>query len=137
VSLGERVNQLREAKKMSRAAVAHAAGVSYAFIQQLETGVRKDPGVKNLAAVASVLGVSVDDLLADNPPPGAADQPPSSKSPRSRSGRSSRPARTPARDEIDAILERLSPDDLVAVRDLLRLWASRTERPARQPASRR
>lgn len=135
MTLGERVKRLRGAKHMSRAAVAHAAGVSYAFIQQLETGVRKDPGVKNLAAVASVLGVSVDDLLADDPRPVVAD-PPRSKPGRAKTGRSTDPARTPARDEIDAMLERLSPADLVAVRDLLRLWAGRTERPA-QPATRR
>jgi len=111
-SLGRRVLKLRNARGWSRAYVAKHAQVSYAFVQQLETGVRKDPGVKNFGAIATVLGVSVDSLLA----PEGVDAGGEDRSP-------SRPL--PARVEIDALLDDLSADDLLAVRQLLEAWAHR------------
>jgi transcriptional regulator with XRE-family HTH domain len=111
-SLGGRVFVLREERGMSRALVAKHANVSYAFVQQLETGVRKDPGVKNLSAIAGVLGVSVDSLL-------------SPKVDASCHEGLERTAPLPARKEIDAVLDDLSPEDLVAVRQMLQAWARR------------
>ncbi|MCR6689567.1 helix-turn-helix domain-containing protein [Cellulomonas sp.] len=108
--LGERVKDAREAKGLSRRSVAQQADVSYAFVQQLETGVRPDPGARKLKLIAGVLGVTVDELLGD-------------------AAESSVPAGTaakvvhPAREEIDSLLDSLSPDKLIAVRDMVKLLA--------------
>ena len=112
MTLGERVKALRTQRGLSRAKLAHDAGLSYAFVQQLETGVRKDPGVKNVAAIAAVLDSSLDSLLER---PGA--EPPSSAG-------SPTPRPLPSRGEIDALLDDLAPSELVAARDLLRVWVS-------------
>jgi transcriptional regulator with XRE-family HTH domain len=112
VALGDRVKALRDDRRLSRAKLAHDSGVSYAFVQQLETGVRKDPGVRNLGAVAAVLGVSVDSLLDETGE--AVPQ-----------GGPAVPLLLPARAEIDELLNGLSADDLVSARDLLRAWTSR------------
>jgi transcriptional regulator with XRE-family HTH domain len=111
MTLGDRLRALRG--EMSRASLAHDAGVSYAFVQQLETGVRKDPGVKSLSKVAAVLGVSVDALLDEADTPG---QPETASNPR--------PA--PARKEIEELLDAMSADELVAARDMLRVWVGAT-----------
>jgi transcriptional regulator with XRE-family HTH domain len=66
--VGERLRQLRDASGKSRARLAKDAGVSYAFIQQLETGARSMPRGDNLAHIASALGVTIDELLQDAEP---------------------------------------------------------------------
>lgn len=120
MALGDRVKALREQRAMSRAKLAHDAGVSYAFVQQLETAVRKDPGVKNLGALAAVLGVSVDSLLND----------PDAGIPSPEGSRSSRPL--PSRAEIDELLDGLTADELVSARDLLRVWVGRVHTEVNQ-----
>lgn len=108
--LGERVKSVREARGLSRRTVAQQADVSYAFVQQLETGVRPDPGARKLKSIAGVLGVTVDELLGDaselSVQPGPAAK-----------------VVHPARKEIDSLLDGLSADKLVAVRDMVKLLA--------------
>lgn len=66
MSLGHKLKRLREAAGRSRASVAAGAGVTYSYIQQLETGERKMPSARKLADLAATLGVSVDELLDDS-----------------------------------------------------------------------
>ena len=113
MTLGDRVKALREARGLSRATLAREAEVSYAFIQQLETGVRRDPGVKNLAAVAAQLGVSVDSLL-EGGTNGAA-----------LIGVATTPRPAPARRQIEELLEEMSDEELISARDLLRVLRGR------------
>lgn len=114
MSLGDRIKAVREERGLSRAKLAHDAGQSYAFIQQLETGVRDDPGASRLAAVARVLQVSMDNLLVE------ADASPISRDP----GTPTQSAH-PARQEIDQMLDAMPADELVSIRDLLRIWLRR------------
>lgn len=61
--IGARLTQLREATGKTRATLARDAGVTYAFVRQLELGERAMPRGDNLSALANALGVSVDSLL--------------------------------------------------------------------------
>lgn len=61
--VGERIKCRREELGMSRYALAEAAGVSYPFISQLETGYR-NASYRLQLAIAGALGVGLDDLFA-------------------------------------------------------------------------
>lgn len=61
--VGERIKRRREELGMDRNALAAAAGISYPYISQLETGYRNASHPKQLA-IASALGVGLDDLFA-------------------------------------------------------------------------
>lgn len=61
--VGERIKRRREELGMDRNALAEAAGISYPYISQLETGYRNASHPKQLA-IASALGVGLDDLFA-------------------------------------------------------------------------
>jgi transcriptional regulator with XRE-family HTH domain len=62
-TLGGRIRELREKAGLSRETLASRGGLSWAAIQQLETGRRAHPRPATLAALATGLGVSVDHLL--------------------------------------------------------------------------
>lgn len=61
--VGERIKRRREELGMDRNELAEAAGISYPYISQLETGYRNASHPKQLA-IASALGVGLDDLFA-------------------------------------------------------------------------
>jgi transcriptional regulator with XRE-family HTH domain len=61
--LSGRVRAARERRGMSREALAAQAGVSYGAVAQIETGRRTDIRLTTMAALARVLGVSVDYLV--------------------------------------------------------------------------
>jgi transcriptional regulator with XRE-family HTH domain len=67
--LAKRIKQLREGAGLSQQALATAAGLSISVVTQLEQGNRSDPRVSTAAALASALGVTMDEMLA-----GAADE---------------------------------------------------------------
>jgi transcriptional regulator with XRE-family HTH domain len=71
-SLAGRVKQLREAAGLSQQALAQAAGLSISVVTQLEQGVKADPRISTVAALARALGVSVDSLISQ---PAATDAP--------------------------------------------------------------
>lgn len=52
----------REYRGLSAAALAQQAGISAAYLSELETG-KKDGSVAALSRIAAVLGVTVDDLI--------------------------------------------------------------------------
>ncbi len=57
------LKRLRAERDLSMQALAKRAGVTDAYIAQLETGVRKNPSLAVLKRLARALGVSVTDLL--------------------------------------------------------------------------
>ncbi len=59
----ENLKNLREAKKMTQAAAAEAAGVAFRSYQNWEAGVR-EPRLEALKKLADAFGVSADRLLA-------------------------------------------------------------------------
>jgi transcriptional regulator with XRE-family HTH domain len=59
---GQRLRAARKVAGLSRERVAVAAGVSVSSIERYEQGTGQ-PGVEAAARLASVLGLSVDDLL--------------------------------------------------------------------------
>ncbi len=60
---GSYIHRLREAKRLSLKEVEHAAGVSNAYLSQIERGLRKPPHPDILNRLASVYEVPARDLL--------------------------------------------------------------------------
>jgi transcriptional regulator with XRE-family HTH domain len=85
--VGKRIERRRKELGMDRNALAEAAGVSYPYISQLETGYR-NASYRQQIAIARALGVGLDDLFA---PEGLRGSSPSSK-----------PAPAPPSGSIDA-----------------------------------
>jgi transcriptional regulator with XRE-family HTH domain len=61
--IGQRVRAVRERAEMSREALAFRSGISWSAIAQIESGRRRNLRPTTLAAIAEVLGVTVDYLL--------------------------------------------------------------------------
>lgn len=83
--MGDRLRRARTSRGLSLRAVAKRLGVSASLISQVETG-RANPSVNTLYALASELGVSLDELLfvdaaptapvtTESPEPDVADDP--------------------------------------------------------------
>lgn len=60
--MGDRLREARQARGLSLRAMAKRLGVSPSLISQVETG-RANPSVSTLYALASELGLSIDELL--------------------------------------------------------------------------
>lgn len=72
-ALGERITAARTAKGVSVAQLAELAGVSKAYMHQIENGECKRPSAQVMFDIANVLGTSVGYLLGrtpDTPEPG-------------------------------------------------------------------
>jgi transcriptional regulator with XRE-family HTH domain len=66
-SLGRNVARLREAQGWSQSELARRSGVSQAFISSLEGGRRTKASTDTALALARALGVTVDELLREEP----------------------------------------------------------------------
>lgn len=66
-TVGARLREARTQHKLSLRSVAQALGVSASLISQVETG-KTQPSVSTLYALATHLGLSLDDLLGVVPP---------------------------------------------------------------------
>ena len=64
-AMGRRMKMRRRAKKLSQQAVADAVQISISFYGNIERGTRV-PSVDTLVAIANVLDVGVDYLLAES-----------------------------------------------------------------------
>ncbi len=62
-----RIKQIRLELKMSQAELARRCGVTQAAISKYEDG-KREPSLAMLKKIASVLGVSVDELIRDIDP---------------------------------------------------------------------
>ena len=66
MTFGERVRELRQAKGLTQRDLAKKAGISYAYVSKLETGVMSPPRHKVIQTLAKILGASgreTDDLF--------------------------------------------------------------------------
>ena len=63
MSLSQKIRQLREEKVFSLNKLAETAGVSKAYLSQLENNVSKQPSAEVLLKIASALGTTIADLL--------------------------------------------------------------------------
>ena len=63
--LSTRLKSIRKNKKISQRKLAASSGVSFAYIQQLEKGERKNPSIDIITKLASALNISINDLLED------------------------------------------------------------------------
>lgn len=61
-SFGSSIAAWRERSALSQTALARAAGISKAYLSQIETGARRG-SVRALKAIAQALGVSLDQLV--------------------------------------------------------------------------
>lgn len=64
-ALAERLRAQRMARRLSRAELAAASGISARVLSGLESGTTTNPGFFTIAAVAATLGIGMDELLAD------------------------------------------------------------------------
>jgi transcriptional regulator with XRE-family HTH domain len=64
----DRLKQLRTAAGMTQQALAVKAGLSVSAVVHLEAGRIPDPRISTLRALARALGVSIDDLAAEDEP---------------------------------------------------------------------
>jgi transcriptional regulator with XRE-family HTH domain len=62
VALGQRVLELREAAGMTQEQLAHAAGLHWTYIGQIERG-KRNPTYRNVRKLAKGLGVDTAKLL--------------------------------------------------------------------------
>jgi transcriptional regulator with XRE-family HTH domain len=70
--IARRLKELREIAGMSQQSLAVSAGLSVSLVSQIERGSRVDPRVSTIAALATALGVSLDELVGrdGSVPPG-------------------------------------------------------------------
>ena len=61
--IARRLKALREDAGMSQQSLAVSAGLSVSLVSQIERGSRVDPRMSTLAALATALGVSLDELV--------------------------------------------------------------------------
>jgi len=69
-AMGKRMKARRRSKKLSQEAMANAVNISVSFYGNIERGTRV-PSVDTLVAIANVLEVGTDFLLADSVPAAA------------------------------------------------------------------
>jgi transcriptional regulator with XRE-family HTH domain len=62
-SLGLRIQKLRENAKLSKGALARQIGVTRSAISQLELGLTNNPRPENLLGLATVFGMTVEDMV--------------------------------------------------------------------------
>jgi len=63
MALGETIQRLREAKRLTQGELARKAKVTRPYITMLETGVKKNPSLAILQRLAKALGVPTSRLL--------------------------------------------------------------------------
>ena len=63
MNLSQKIRQLREEKGLSLNKLAEIAGISKAYLSQLENNVSKQPSAEILFKIATALGTTIADLL--------------------------------------------------------------------------
>jgi FMN phosphatase YigB (HAD superfamily)/DNA-binding XRE family transcriptional regulator len=76
--LGKRLQLARQAAGLTQQALCHNAGLSYSTLAKIERGAIKAPSIFTIQSIADTLGVSLSELMGEQP----------------RSGRSTRPMKT-------------------------------------------
>ena len=62
ISFGKRIRQLRQEKGLSQEGLGFDAGIDRTYISDIERGTR-NIGLKNIAALAKILGISLAELF--------------------------------------------------------------------------
>lgn len=57
------IKQVRQSKKITQAKLAKKCGLSQAYINELENGIKKNPSIEVLEKISQALSVSVSALL--------------------------------------------------------------------------
>src|SRR5690554_1999989 len=65
--IGDRVKKYREKSGMSMTELSEKAGVAKSYLSALERNIQTNPSIQFLEKIASVLNISIDHLLKDNP----------------------------------------------------------------------
>ena len=65
MAIGERIRELRKAKKMTQEQLARAANMGTSHLARLEQGVIADPSWTTAVAIARALGVPINQLQDD------------------------------------------------------------------------
>lgn len=127
MAFGDRLRQARTARNMTLRDVAGPAGVSIAYLSDLERGVLENPTLDKLRGIATALDISVNELLGV---PERDDQPTAPRPPALRDFASSESFRT-ATSEQAARLRR----DVEALRGQWLTVLGSIEVAGRRPAS--
>jgi transcriptional regulator with XRE-family HTH domain len=62
-NIGEKIQKIRNDKKLTQEELAKKADISYTTLIKIEQGKVENPTIKTLKKIASALEVSVDDLI--------------------------------------------------------------------------
>jgi len=60
--LGQTIRAIREAQGLSQKEVAEAAGIDQSYLSMIESGQRRNPGMRIVSRLAQALQVSMDEL---------------------------------------------------------------------------
>lgn len=63
MSIGENLKKYRNEKKVSQRKLAQTAGVSFAYIQQLEKNEKQNPSIEIITKLSNALEINVNDLI--------------------------------------------------------------------------
>ena len=66
---GQKVAQARAVAGLTREQLSEKSGIPYSTLMKLEQGVTASPRLDDIVKIAIALGMSVDDFVADPPPP--------------------------------------------------------------------
>jgi len=114
VELGRRLRELRQRKALSLYQVAARLGVHFSTIGKYERGVRR-PDIETLRRLAAVYEVDVAELIGD-------------QAPGSPTAQAARLNRRPDLGVLVDVAERLSPQEVLVLTDLLRMLTERVGR---------
>ncbi|MFU0789794.1 helix-turn-helix domain-containing protein [Cerasibacillus sp. JNUCC 74] len=64
--IGEKIKELRKAKKMSISELAEKAGVAKSYLSSIERGIQVNPSIQFIEKISIVLGVSINELIREN-----------------------------------------------------------------------
>ena len=71
MDIGETISNYRQLRGLTLPQLATRAGVSKAFLWEIESGNSKRPGAETLWKIAEALGVTIADLMGKKPPENA------------------------------------------------------------------
>ena len=71
MDIGESISNYRQLRGLTLPQLATRAGVSKAFLWEIESGNSKRPGAETLWKIAEALGVTIADLMGKKPPENA------------------------------------------------------------------
>ena len=71
MNIGESISNYRQLRGLTLPQLATRAGVSKAFLWEIESGNSKRPGAETLWKIAEALGVTIADLMGKKPPENA------------------------------------------------------------------